>query len=260
MRHIKLFEAFDEFDEGIDDKMAWTKYFDILSIKYSVGGDDYRLITPDHPEFDDCVQDCVENEFHKDPIEIYSVRRKEDGEIFTLGQPIYNVSHNIKSFGIAYKFWPSFFQMRVDIGNGGFPLNHKFFMSSTIVDLKKKGINKYYAMDINESKKIDMGDWLDLIKKYPSTTPNKYEFDKFKSLSDQYNVTCQFDEKNMANTRSISIMTPEKHIIIWKLEDEYWTVYTTQPRLESHYMCDGFDETLELVKNILKDNEISEII
>ena len=258
MKHLKLFEAFDEWTE---DRMAWTKYFDILSIKYSVGGDDFRLIEPGHPEFDDCVQDCVESEWRKDEIEIYSVRRKEDGEIFTLGQPVFNVSLDIKNFGIADKFWPSFSQMRVDIGNGGFPLNHKFFMSSTILDLKKRGLNKYYAMDINESKKIDIGDWLDLIKKYPSTTPSKYEFDKFKSLADQYNVSCQFDEKNMANTRSISIMTPENHIVIWKLEDEYWTVYVSRKpnksmtgvAAESHYMCDGFDETIELIKSLLEE-------
>lgn len=252
MKWIKLFEAFDEFDEGIDDKMAWTKYFDILSIKYSVGGDDFRLITPEHPEFDDCVQDCVENEFHKDPIEIYSVRRKEDGEVFTLGQPIYNVSHNIKSFGIADKFWPSFFQMRVDIGSSGFPLNHKFFMSSTILDLKKKGINKYYAMDINESHKIDVVEWYDLIKKYPSLTPSNWEFEQIKEITQDLKVSIHMDDPNMAGTRSITILTPYKHIIIWKLEDDYWTIYTTSSAEgETHWVCDQFDEVLDLIKQLL---------
>lgn len=246
MRYLKLFEAFDEFDEGIDDKMAWTKYFEVLSIKYSVGGDDFRLIEPGHPEFNDCIKDCVESEWKEDEIEIYSVRRKEDGEIFTLGQPVYNVAHNIKSFGIADKFWPSFFQMRVDIGNGGFPLNHLFFMSSTIVDLKKRGINKYYAMDINESKKVNVADWYDLIKKYKSLTPSKWELSQIESLADQYKVSTTLDGENMAGTRSVTILSPNKHIVIWKLDDDYWTIYVSRMPdksmsghgAESHYICD----------------------
>lgn len=257
MRYLKLFEAFDESDEGVDDPMSWTKYFEILSIKYSVGGDDFRLIEPGHPEFDDCVQDCVESEFRKDEIEIYSVRRKEDGEVFTIGQPVYNVSFDIKNFGVVDKLWPSFFQMRADIGRGGFPLNHLFFMSSTIVDLKNKGINKYYAMDINESHasdsyEINQVQFYDLIKRYQSLTPTQGEFEAIKSEAEKLELgTVVFDDLNTAGTRSISILSNYQHIIIWKLEDEWWAVYNSWPmNNEAHFKCDQLSEVLDLLKHL----------
>jgi hypothetical protein len=232
--------------------MSWSKYFEILSIKYSVGDDDFRLIEPGHPEFDDCVQDCVESEFRKDEIEIYSVRRKEDGEVFTVGQPVYNVSFNIKNFGVVDKLWPSFDQMRADIGRGGFPLNHLFFMSSTIINLKDKGINKYYAMDINEAHasdyEIGQDQWYDLIKKFQSSTPTKFEFDLIKSVVEERNIgTIQEDAPNLAGTKSITI---SKNIIIWKLEDDWWSIYVSRPGKDSYFKCDQIDEVLDLLKNL----------
>lgn len=261
MKHIKLFESYN--DELDDDKMAWTKHFDILSIKYSVGGDDFRLITPDHPEFNDCIQDCVESEWRKDEIEIYSVRRKQDGEIFTLGQPVYNVSLDIKNFGIADKFWPSFSQIRVDIGNGGFPLNHLFFKSSTILDMIKKGIvtsisdmptfNEGVIQLGDTPKKLEIGDWLDVIKKYQSLTPNTSEINTIKSVAIECGANkLTLDDTNVAGTRSISIITEKIHVIIWKLEDEYWTVYTSSPpNIETRWLCDQMDELIQLLKNLL---------
>lgn len=125
MKNIKLFEDFNDMD-----KYSWKDYFDILLIKYSVGKGQYRLIGPDHPEFEDCVEDCIESESNKDDIEIYSVKRKNDNEIFTLGGILYSSTFD-STFGIEItKLWPSFDQIRADFGNGGVPLNHTFFKSS----------------------------------------------------------------------------------------------------------------------------------
>lgn len=115
------------FTESIDEKMEWSKYFKILSIKY----DDWKILKPGHIEFDECVQDCIDNIYTKDPIEINSVQRISDGEIFTLGDMIASVlptnakDKHISKYGKITKIWPSFDQMRADIDRLGLVLNHE---------------------------------------------------------------------------------------------------------------------------------------
>lgn len=118
------------FNESVDEKMEWTKHFKILSIKY----DDWKILKPGHIEFDECVKDCVENTYTKDPIEINSVQRISDGEIFTLGDMVSSIlstntkDNHISKYGRITKIWPSYKQMRAIIlgGNGtiGLSLNN----------------------------------------------------------------------------------------------------------------------------------------
>jgi hypothetical protein len=247
MKYLKLFESF----EDTEDKMAWQEFFEILSFRYYVGGDQFRLIEPGHPEFNDCIQDCVESEWRKDEIEINSVRRKEDGEIFTLGKPVFNVSLDIKLFGNIDKLWPSFYQMRADIGNGGFPLNHNFFKSET--SLTPELVKKYGG--IRESKsnyEITQDQWYDLIKRFQTLTPTKTEFDLIKSIVEERNIgTMQEDEPNLAGTKSITILSRTKNIVIWKLEDDWWSIYVSRPGNGELYLkCDQLEEVLDLLKNL----------
>jgi hypothetical protein len=115
------------FNENIYEKFLWTKEFEIMSIKY----DDWKVLTPGHPEFEDCVKDCVKSIYNEDIIEIKSVKRLEDGEVFTVGDMLYmnyitDEGENIggKEMGVLTKIWPSFEQMRGDIGRMGIVLNH----------------------------------------------------------------------------------------------------------------------------------------
>ncbi len=120
------------FNENKGDDYLWEKEFKILSIKYG----DLKILSPDHSEFNDCVQDCIEHLYHEDVIEINSVQRLVDGEIFTLGDMLYMnyITDNGElvggnNVGIITKIWPSFDQMRADCGRMGVVLNHTYLVS-----------------------------------------------------------------------------------------------------------------------------------
>jgi len=123
MKHIKLFnESF--FD---NEKMEWQKNWEIVSFRYKFFKDDYKIITKSDPEFKDCLEDCLESEWREDIVEIYSVKRKSDGEIFTIGDELFD---GYKRYGENLeisKIWTSFEQMRADLGNGGGIVLHDFF-------------------------------------------------------------------------------------------------------------------------------------
>ena len=121
MEHLR------RFNENIDVSFLWKKEFEVLSIKY----DDWKILKQGHSEFEDCVNDCVNNTHKEDIVEINSVKRIKDGEIFTLGDMLYmnyvSPSGQVfggKEMGILTKIWPSFEQMRGDIGRMGIVLNH----------------------------------------------------------------------------------------------------------------------------------------
>lgn len=127
MIHIK------SFNESIEeDKYEWQKNFEILSFKYSFFDDDFRIIDKSHPEYDDCVKDCVDASYRKDIVSINSVKRIKDGEVFTLGdyvenKEIKNLNLNIfldECIGPITKIWPSLDQMRIDIDKLGMVLNN----------------------------------------------------------------------------------------------------------------------------------------
>lgn len=104
----------------INEKMEWTKFFKILSFKYSFFKDDYRIVTEKDPEFNDCIYDCVLYAEKKDVIEIYSVKRLSDGEIFTIGDQLLIDGED---YAIIDKIWPSFDRMRADSGRLGIVLH-----------------------------------------------------------------------------------------------------------------------------------------
>lgn len=117
----------------VNEKMEWTKFFKILSFKYSFFEDDYRIITEKDPEFNDCIYDCIISKYKKDIVEIYSVKRLSDGEIFTVGDQLLLDPRLLATVapGEDYvkidKIWPSFDQMRV-----GLVLNKKLLTSMKI--------------------------------------------------------------------------------------------------------------------------------
>lgn len=109
----------------VNEKMEWTKFFKILSFFEN----DYRIITEKDPEFNDCVYDCIISKYKKDIVEIYSVKRLSDGEIFTVGDQLLLDGEDYVKID---KIWPSFDQMRADSGRLGLVLNKKFFTSMKI--------------------------------------------------------------------------------------------------------------------------------
>lgn len=120
----------------VNEKMEWTKFFKILSFKYIFFEDDYRIITDKDPEFNDCIYDCVLSVYNKDVVEIHSVKRLSDGEIFTVGDQLLLDNGagpgqhgpslpRLKDEKVG-KIWPSFDQMRADINGLGLLLNHDF--------------------------------------------------------------------------------------------------------------------------------------
>ncbi len=73
--------------------------------------------------FNEYLNNCIKNTFKKDIIEIYSVKRLSDSEIFTIGD---DILMDTREAGVLDKIWPSFYQMRGDIGRMGIVLNHDF--------------------------------------------------------------------------------------------------------------------------------------
>ncbi len=121
MKHLKKFNESSLRDE----KMEWNEFFEILSFLYID-----KVINPDHPEFEDCLEDCIETKWKKDVIQINSVRRYSDGEIFTLGDTIVlDGDDGIHKMKID-KIWPSFDQMRADSGRSGIVLNREMWKVS----------------------------------------------------------------------------------------------------------------------------------
>jgi len=119
-------------------RMEWAKYWEIISFKYEFFKDDYRLIDKSHPEFEDCISDCVDNTYKEDPIKIHSVRRLKDGEIFTIGdvlcdRPLFD-DDKPHIYGKIDKIWPSFDQMRADMGRLGSNLNNDFLCVVKVVE------------------------------------------------------------------------------------------------------------------------------
>ncbi len=109
---------------------------DILSFRYKFSDDDYRLIDKKDPEFDDCLKDCIKSKWKEDIVEIHSVKRKSDNEVFTIGDRIYLEGYSSNQTkihlqdirplnGTITKIWTSFDQIRVDIGRLGTIL-HEF--------------------------------------------------------------------------------------------------------------------------------------
>lgn len=121
----KMFPTYrGKINESSNEENEWRKYFQILSVKY----DNWKILTPDHIEFNDCIEDCIENAYQEDIIEIQSVKRISDGEIFSLGDTIIDsTGTSDPSFGKITKIWPSFNQMRADIGRIGIVLNNYYF-------------------------------------------------------------------------------------------------------------------------------------
>jgi hypothetical protein len=117
----------------VNEKMEWTKFFKILSFKYSFFENDYRIITEKDPEFNDCIYDCILSKYEKDIVEIYSIKRLSDGEIFTVGDQLLLGGEDYAKID---KIWPSFEQMRADSGRLGLVLNNKFL---TVKKNKQKG-------------------------------------------------------------------------------------------------------------------------
>jgi hypothetical protein len=121
MKYLKHYKIFEESEP--DDKMEFLRYFDILSIK---DGDD--IVDPTARLISICVDNGDRTE--DDNIEIYSVKRKADGEIFTVGDNL-GLSfpgNGVKPFENILKIWPSFNQIRYDSNGGGCPLNHFFIV------------------------------------------------------------------------------------------------------------------------------------
>lgn len=113
-----------------DSEKEWMKYFKILSFKYKIY-DDWKIINPDHPEFNGCIEDCIENSYTDELVRIFSVERISDGEVFTLGEKVCSVGFGKSSttYGSIDRIWPSFDQMRCDVGNMGMVLNNDFIRS-----------------------------------------------------------------------------------------------------------------------------------
>lgn len=121
MKHIRKFNE----SSSRDEKMEWSEFFEILSFLYID-----KIIKPGHPEFEDCLKDCLESLWREDSIQINSVRRFSDGEIFTLGDTItldhgFGLDDNHKQ--VISKIWPSFDQMRADCGRSGIVLNREMW-------------------------------------------------------------------------------------------------------------------------------------
>lgn len=107
----------------IHEKMKWSKFFKIISFKYSFFENDYKIIDDKDPEFNYYIYDCIMSKYNKDKVEINSVKRLLDNEVFTVGDQLLIDGDDYVKID---KIWPSFDQMRADSGRLGIILNRDF--------------------------------------------------------------------------------------------------------------------------------------
>jgi hypothetical protein len=130
MWYIKTFESHSSKDD-------WKSKFEILSLKYSHFEDDFRIINKDDDLFDELMSDFDNSSHKKDVIEINSVLRISDGEVFTLGGILYDNPYEGDEqmrvegteefvYGKITKLWTSRDQFRADVGNMGSNLCNMF--------------------------------------------------------------------------------------------------------------------------------------
>ena len=110
--------------------MSIYKRSDWKIISFIYNGD---VIDETHPDFNYWLEMHLNDNSFKGlsrwrlPIEyanIYSVcNNKRNGEILTVGDQLKITVGSPHSIGAISCFWVSFEQMRIDIGNGGFPLS-----------------------------------------------------------------------------------------------------------------------------------------
>jgi hypothetical protein len=93
----------------------WEKSYEVIKI-----ANNGEFITKENSKFPYLLEFCVDNLHHENSTEIHSVKRLKDDKIFTLGDNLIDMLGH--DFGKITKFWPSFEQLRVDIGRGGYHL------------------------------------------------------------------------------------------------------------------------------------------
>lgn len=129
MKYIKTFEA--------KSRDSWKSKFEILSLKYTHFEDDFRIVQKGDSLFHELISDFDESSYKKDVIEVNSVKRISDGEIFTLGGILYDNPYEFDDdmraegdnefiYGVITKLWASHDQFRADIGRMGSNLCNMF--------------------------------------------------------------------------------------------------------------------------------------
>jgi len=90
----------------------WEKYYEVLSLV-----NNNEILTKEDSKFPFLLAFCVRNIYNDNTTYIKSVKRLKDGRIFSIGENLTDYTGH--DCGVIDKIWPSFGQMRYDIGNGG---------------------------------------------------------------------------------------------------------------------------------------------